>query len=357
MEAQKKTTPAVFNVKEFGAVGNGKTDDTAAFQAALDAARPHEGTVTVPAGQYCIRSVRVYEGTALCGEGLHGAKDGGSSLLYCGDGTDKGCLDISDAYGCVIHGLNLEGQHRGKSVCGIYLERKGTGKNVEDTSHIENCRVADFSGDGLHYNGMWCDSVRHCLFEDNGRFGIFVSGWDVFFFDNIFRRNRAAGLGCLDNAFNSVTAQNNRFTENGGPGMQFKGASMATFMGNTFENNAGPGVEIGDRGQVTNSFLMMGNTFLGNAREGKNEYSTQLYADFTHNFLINGNTFLPGADGFAPDYCITVKRLWSTQICNNTMSGAMKKAAFCDLGAKNGYVTVCDNVGTPVTALPLSFDE
>ena len=61
MEVQKKTTPAVFNVKEFGAVGNGKTDDTAAFQAALDAARPHEGMVTVPAGQYCIRSVRVYE--------------------------------------------------------------------------------------------------------------------------------------------------------------------------------------------------------------------------------------------------------------------------------------------------------
>jgi len=45
--------PNVFNVTDFGAVGDGRTDDTAAFQQALDAARDARGgTVYAPAGNY-----------------------------------------------------------------------------------------------------------------------------------------------------------------------------------------------------------------------------------------------------------------------------------------------------------------
>ena len=45
--------PDVYSVRDFGAVGDGKTDDTAAFQKALDAA--HEargGVVYAPRGNY-----------------------------------------------------------------------------------------------------------------------------------------------------------------------------------------------------------------------------------------------------------------------------------------------------------------
>ena len=42
------------NVKWFGAKGDGKTDDTAALQAAINALPPTGGTVTVPGGVYCI---------------------------------------------------------------------------------------------------------------------------------------------------------------------------------------------------------------------------------------------------------------------------------------------------------------
>ena len=45
--------PNVLNVTDFGAVGDGRTDDTAAFQQALDAARDARGgTVYAPAGNY-----------------------------------------------------------------------------------------------------------------------------------------------------------------------------------------------------------------------------------------------------------------------------------------------------------------
>ncbi|MCX7765540.1 MAG: glycoside hydrolase family 55 protein, partial [Candidatus Sumerlaeia bacterium] len=45
------------NVKDFGAIGDGKTDDTKAFQTALDTASGKDeigGTVFVPQGTYLI---------------------------------------------------------------------------------------------------------------------------------------------------------------------------------------------------------------------------------------------------------------------------------------------------------------
>jgi len=45
---------AVLNVKDFGAVGNGVTDDVNAFQAAVNQALLTGGSIYVPAGTYLI---------------------------------------------------------------------------------------------------------------------------------------------------------------------------------------------------------------------------------------------------------------------------------------------------------------
>lgn len=51
----------VINVVDYGATGNGTTDDTAAIQAAIDQAYNNGGgTVTVPPGTYAVTGVKVY---------------------------------------------------------------------------------------------------------------------------------------------------------------------------------------------------------------------------------------------------------------------------------------------------------
>jgi hypothetical protein len=77
------------NVHDFGAKGDGKTDDTLAFQKALDQAGEKGGIVLVPSGQYRLDGViSVPEGVTLEGvwRGPHASQlDKGSTLLaYAG---------------------------------------------------------------------------------------------------------------------------------------------------------------------------------------------------------------------------------------------------------------------------------
>jgi len=60
------TGPAkVFNVHDFGAIGNGKTLDTAAIQKALNACKPDGGTVELPAGKYLSQPLTIYSRTVF----------------------------------------------------------------------------------------------------------------------------------------------------------------------------------------------------------------------------------------------------------------------------------------------------
>src|SRR5205823_839725 len=60
---EKRSPATTFDLRQFGAVGDGKTSDTAAFQKALDAARG--GELVVPAGNYLLGSVVIPSDTTL----------------------------------------------------------------------------------------------------------------------------------------------------------------------------------------------------------------------------------------------------------------------------------------------------
>ena len=71
--APGRTCSGEYDAKEFGAAGDGRTDDTAAIQAALDAAHAAGGgTVRIPAGTYVTRTLTLYSKVHLAGLGDRG---------------------------------------------------------------------------------------------------------------------------------------------------------------------------------------------------------------------------------------------------------------------------------------------
>lgn len=60
------------NVRDFGAFGDGKHDDTKAIQNAIDDAYKTKRLVYIPSGTYCImRSIYIYDGIQIKGEGIY----------------------------------------------------------------------------------------------------------------------------------------------------------------------------------------------------------------------------------------------------------------------------------------------
>ena len=99
---QTETAAKLYNVRDYGAKGNGDADDSAAFQAALDDAAKKGGTVWVPAGKYNIAKTLYKKGkVSLKGEGMWV-----STLVWAG-GANGVILDISNAalWGTTIEDL------------------------------------------------------------------------------------------------------------------------------------------------------------------------------------------------------------------------------------------------------------
>ncbi|NLN76403.1 MAG: hypothetical protein GX139_08835 [Armatimonadetes bacterium] len=100
------------NVTSFGAKGDAKTDDTKAFQAALDSAAEKGGIVFVPAGTYLIAgTLNVPQGVTLRGvwESPHHADIGKGTLIYAtGEaGKEDGTPLISLNQSSCIKGITI----------------------------------------------------------------------------------------------------------------------------------------------------------------------------------------------------------------------------------------------------------
>src|SRR5690242_15377231 len=87
------------NVRSFGAKGDGKTDDTAAFQAALDEAAKTNGTVFVPDGVYSCSRIRLHPHTGLVGNATWSYREAGGAVIQLNDASAICLIDITGARG------------------------------------------------------------------------------------------------------------------------------------------------------------------------------------------------------------------------------------------------------------------
>ena len=326
----------VFDVTDFGAVGDGKTDCTAAIQTALDRAAEVGGKVTVPPGRYLTGELKMGKRTRIEGSSGWSFRADGLSVLVLGDPKASCLLNITDAFGCTVAGLCMDGGMLGEKIHGILLCREEyNGGGEEDTPCIDDCRVGKFTGDAVRLEKIWCFSVRHSMLHGCRGCGLYIDGWDAFIIDNWFTGNGNGGiLGGPCTA--SVTATGNRVEWNGRAGFEFFAGDSVNATGNFFDRTFGPALKLGGKGGRFSDVTVSGNIFRRGGCPDRSEDpdpldNTHIRLDHAMNTTITGNSFRWGEnDGGggtkSPDHSIVIESSDAVTVTGNTfLRGALKE--------------------------------
>jgi parallel beta-helix repeat protein len=215
------------SVKDFGAKGDGKTDDTKAIQAALDSSEK----VYVPDGTYMINvdvSLQLHSNQTL-------AMSDGAVLKAIASAKDcHSLINIENASNVVVSGGSIVGEryrHLGSSGqrgMGIQIVYKSS--NVT----VKNVRISDFWGDGIYVGsptGAADMAVRNITIENV-----------------VSHNNRRQGLSITDAS--NVTVKNSVFS-------------------NTNGTNPGVGIDIEpNEDQIAEDIEIINTQCTGNASSG-----------------------------------------------------------------------------------------
>jgi hypothetical protein len=341
----------LIRVREFGATGDGRTNDTQAIQRALDAAGEVRGAVFVPPGVYLCADLQMRPSTALVGVPTWNYREPGGTVLRLASGAAKCLINIAGAAGATIDGLACDGVRLGKGIHGIFLDKSNYGKR-EDAFRIERCRVAHFTGDGVNLAHVWCFSVRQSMLAFNGGDGLCLRGWDGFLSDNWFSGNQRAGFGAREeNA--SVTFTGNRVEWNGQENVLITGGDGYQITGNFFDRAGTCGIALRNGRRRCFQMTITGNYF---KRSGKNadaaSYdSSHIFIEGAEGVTCVGNNLHVGRDDggtgvWSPAYGIVCKSLENCVITNNVLHEGALRQLIVDQGGNGDGVVLKDNPGS-----------
>ncbi len=371
-----------YRITDFGAVGDGVTDCTAAIQTAIDkaAAEVSGGLVLVPPGVFRTGTVKLCPHVSLQGTAGWGFRSlGGSVLQFNGSGLSL--VDITGALGCRVSGLCLDGGKLGKNTHGILFGRENFFDHPEEDAFIvEDTQIRHFSGTGMYLQYACCFSVRHCHIIENSGDGIFLNSWDAFILDNQISGNggwgiRSASMGVNNSA---LTLTGNRVEWNHLGGFYLRHARLWNMTGNYFDRSGGPAIHIdrsltaaesGDarwRKLPCQSITITGNVFnrsgadFGGNLDTLSHCHLRLHECF--GVTVTGNTFLVGMDdGWndgrrSPEYALVIEKLKGCVIMGNTWWKGFLNEGIHDLGGHGDGVIIANNAGYPVPEADIDPD-
>lgn len=214
----------VINVKNFGAIGDGKADDTKALQKALDSVLPAGGKVIIPKGTYMIdalRGIQLKSNTKLF-------LDSESYLKAIPNSSGSySIVRITDAENIAMVGGNLVGErHEHAGTTGEW----GMGLSIRKSRNvtIKNVTATDNWGDGFYISNQ-SENIVFCSVtaDGNRRQGMsIISGNHIFVYDSIFKNTGGAkpeaGIDIEPNQGDiarNIVISNSKFINNAGAGI------------------------------------------------------------------------------------------------------------------------------------------
>jgi hypothetical protein len=344
------------DARQFGAAGDGKTDDTAILQRALDAVGEQSGALFLPPGIYVTNELHVRPGTMLVGMPAWNYGGPGGSVLRLASAGSSSLLNLTNARGATIEGVALDGGSLGSGIHGIFVDRTAYPEH-EDGFRIEKCQVARFTGDGAHLGCVWCFSVRNCMLAYNGGDGLTLRGWDGFLLDNWFSGNKRAGFAARqENA--SITFTANRIEWNGEENMLITGGDGYQITGNFFDRAGTCGIALRKgRGpctqiSITGNFIKRSGKLAG----PKSHDSAQILLDGAEGVTCLGNCIQAGRDDggkgvWSPSYGIVYQGLRNCVVRDNVLHDGAMEQLVLDLGGHGEGVVFGENPGRLFTDL------
>lgn len=317
---------SVFNVKDFGAKGDGITSDSEAIQKALDEAGRAHGTVYFPSGNYLCHDLKMSSYTTVMAEPKWAySPDAGAVLTI--DSEDADCvLDISEGYGCHIRGVFLRGNRNAKKIQhGIFQNHPEKYTERENSPVIDEVSIHSFSGHGIYLVRIWLFIIRHSICGGNGGHGVCIQGWDGFVTDNQFSGNGKSGFASENNG-STVMFTANRVEWNREYGLCLARGDTWNVTGNCFDRNGGAAIFANN---IKNS-TFTGNIFRRNGKNAENvlegkEESCQMLIKSCRGITVTGNSGAVGRDDgsrgeYTPNYAFWLKDNSCSLITANAFS-------------------------------------
>jgi hypothetical protein len=239
-----------FDVRVFGAKGDGVTDDTAAIQSAVNAAQNtgKGGYVFLPAGKYKIGGpIRAYTDTGnltpitISGNNITFCGVGDDSVLYVpiwtrdpGDGTKQAFL----------WAYNSTANQTGVCFCNFkFLGAVGQATPVGGSDSVTPTNAIQLGGPTSSYaisnsgvTGVHCDSSGTCVTLNGGssNFAVGPVGRNNYITNNIVTNGARSGFNAVSGGLGDDLVAYNQIQNLRGLG--FEWGSPGTFIGNTAEN-------------------------------------------------------------------------------------------------------------------------
>jgi polygalacturonase len=335
-EASLRTSGPVVNVREFGALGDGKTDDTPAFNRCLQSLRKSGGTASVPKGVYRIDPVQ----SVILVDNLTFDLDSEAVLQAIPVGVGayaiirgKGVRNVLLKGGAVVGERNAHSGTAGEWGMGVDLRR------CSDT-RIEGMKISECWGDGIYVGGESGReservTIRNCTSRRNRRQGLSMTGCRTALIEdcdfsetagtppqsgidlepdggavvrnvtiNRCTTSRNAGWGIAIGAnVGAITLQNSHVSANSREGIAIALATECSITATAVKDNSKHGISL----QGTKGISVLSDTICGNGRASPGHYNNILVDKGAIDTIISDNVFsCDGSNVDAPRYDVRV---------------------------------------------------